>query len=189
VPRASIRFHRRQTIEQETCTVTISMYSASVPIFAKTLGNMLSWLDKAEAHAQAKAFDPAVYMSLRLAPDMLALPSQLRIATDAAKGCAARLAGMDPPVFEDNETTLDELRQRIRRTLAFLETVKPAMIDGSEEREIVIPARNRDPRRFKGLFYLQHWALPNFFFHSTTLYALLRHNGVALGKSDYLGVD
>lgn len=169
--------------------MSISMYSASVPIFAKTLGNMLSWLDKAEAHAQTRKFDPAVFMSLRLAPDMLPLPSQLRIATDAAKGCAARLAGMEPPVFEDNETSLDELRQRIRRTLAFLETVKPATVDGSEEREIVIPARNRDPRRFKALFYLQHWALPNFFFHATTLYALLRHNGVELGKSDYLGVD
>jgi hypothetical protein len=128
-------------------------------------------------------------MTLRLAPDMLALPSQLRIAGDTAKGCAARLAGIEIPVFEDNETTLDELRQRVRRTLAFLETVSPAAVDGSEEREIVIPARNRDPRRFKGEYYLKHWALPNFFFHATTLYALLRHNGVELGKSDFLGVD
>ena len=167
----------------------ISMYSASVPVFTKTLGNMLTWLDKAEAHAAAKKFDSAVYMTLRLAPDMLALPSQVRIASDAAKGCAARLAGIEIPVFEDNETTLDELRQRVRRTLAFLETVSPAAVDGSEEREIVIPARNRDPRRFKGEYDLKHWALPNFFFHATTLYALLRHNGVDLGKSDFLGVD
>lgn len=167
----------------------ISMYSASVPVFTKTLGNMLTWLDKAEAHAAAKKFDSAIYMTVRLAPDMLALPSQVRIASDAAKGCAARLAGIEIPVFEDNETTLDELRQRVRRTLAFLETVSPAAVDGSEEREIVIPARNRDPRRFKGEYYLKHWALPNFFFHATTLYALLRHNGVELGKSDFLGVD
>lgn len=169
--------------------MSVSMYSASVPIFAKTLGNMLTWFDKAEAHATAKQFDPAVYMTLRLAPDMLPLPAQLRIAADAAKACAARLAGQEPPVFEDNEATVDELRQRIRKTLAFLETVKPAAVDGSEEREIVIPARNREPRRFKGEYYLKHWALPNFFFHATTLYALLRHNGVPLGKSDFLGVD
>jgi hypothetical protein len=168
--------------------LSISMYAASVPIFAKTLGNMLKWLDKAEAHATARKFDPAVYMTLRLAPDMLPLPSQVRIASDAAKGCAARLAGQDPPVFEDNETTLEQLRERIRKTLAYLETVKPAAIDGSEEREIVIPMRTRDALRFKGQFFLQHWALPNFFFHSTTLYALLRHNGVELGKGDFLGV-
>jgi hypothetical protein len=169
--------------------MSISMYSASVPIFIKTLGNMLTWLDKADAHAAAKKFEPAVFMTLRLAPDMLALPWQVRIAADAAKGCAARLAGQEIPVFEDNETTLDELRQRIRKTLAYLETVPADAFKGSEEREIVIPARNRDPRRFKGEYYLKHWALPNFFFHATTLYALLRHNGVDLGKSDFLGVD
>jgi hypothetical protein len=169
--------------------MSISMYSASVPVFVKTLGNMLNWLDKAKAHAEAKKFDPSVYMSLRLAPDMLPLPSQVRIASDSAKGCTARLAGVDVPVFEDNETTVDELRERIRRTLAFIETVPAAGFDGSEQREIVIPARNRDPRRFKGEYYLKHFALPNFFFHATTLYALLRHNGVELGKGDFLGVD
>ena len=169
--------------------MSISMYSASVPIFVKTLTNMLSWLDKAEAHASAKGFDAAIYMTARLAPDMLPLPSQVRIASDAAKGCAARLAGLDIPVFEDNESTLDELRQRIRKTLAFLETVKPPAVNGSEEREIVIPARNREPRRFKGEAYLKHYALANFFFHATTLYALLRHNGVPLGKGDFLGAD
>jgi hypothetical protein len=163
------------------------MYSASVPVFTRTLGNMLKWLDKAEAHAQARKFDPAVYMTLRLAPDMLPLAAQIRIAGDAAKGCAARLAGIDPPVFEDNEATLPELRERIQKTLAFLETVTAKAIDGSEEREIVIPVRNREPRRFKGEFYLKHWALPNFFFHATTLYALLRHNGVDVGKADFLG--
>ena len=169
--------------------MSISMYSASVPVFVKTLGNMLGWLDKAKAHAEAKKFDLSVYMTLRLAPDMLPLPSQVRIAADAAKGCTARLAGVEIPVFEDNETSVDELRDRIRRTLAFIETVPAAGFEGSEQRDIVIPARNRDPRRFKGEYYLKHWALPNFFFHATVLYALLRHNGVELGKSDFLNVD
>ncbi|HVO07635.1 MAG TPA: DUF1993 domain-containing protein [Burkholderiaceae bacterium] len=169
--------------------MSISMYTASVPVFVKTLTNMLRWLDKADAHAKARSFDPGVYLTLRLYPDMLPLPSQIRIATDAAKGCAARLAGKEPPVFEDNETTLDQLRDRIRKTLAYLEGVSAKDIDGSEEREIVIPARNREPRRFKGEYYLKHWALPNFFFHATTLYALLRHNGVELGKADFLQAD
>jgi uncharacterized protein len=169
--------------------MSISMYTASVPVFSKMLSNMLRWLDKAEAHAKARNFDPAVYMTLRLAPDMLPLPAQIRIAGDAAKGCAARLAGATIPVFEDNEATLEELRERIRKTLAFLETVPAKAIDGSEEREIVIPRGNREPHRFKGEFYLKHFALPNFFFHATTLYALLRHNGVDLGKADYLAVD
>ena len=167
----------------------ISMYTASVPVFIRTLGNMAKWLDKAEAHAQAKKFDPSVYMTLRLAPDMLPLPAQIRIAADAAKGAAARLAGIDIPVFEDNETNITELRERIRKTVAFLESVPAKSIEGSEEREIVIPARNREPRRMKGEFYLKHWAMANFFFHATTLYALLRHNGVDVGKSDFLGVD
>jgi hypothetical protein len=169
--------------------MSLSMYSASVPIFTKTLTNMRRWFDKAEAHAAARQFDSSVYLTLRLAPDMLALPSQVRIAGDAAKGCAARLAGIEIPVFEDNETTFAELRQRVDKTLAFLETVPASAIDGSEEREIVIPARNREPRRFKGEYYLKHWALPNFFFHATTFYALLRHSGVELGKADFLGVD
>ncbi|MCG3188246.1 MAG: hypothetical protein LKCHEGNO_00173 [Burkholderiaceae bacterium] len=169
--------------------MSISMYSASVPVFVKTLTNMVGWLDKAEAHAKARNFDPAVYLTLRLAPDMLPLPAQIRIAGDSAKGCAARLVGKEPPVFEDNETTLEQLRQRIRKTLAYLESVSASDIDGSEQREIVIPARNREPRRFLGEYYLKHYALPNFFFHATTLYALLRHNGVELGKSDFLRAD
>jgi uncharacterized protein len=167
----------------------ISMYTASVPVFINTLTNMARWLDKAEAHAQTKKFDAAVFMTVRLAPDMLPLPSQIRIAADAAKGAAARLAGIEIPVFEDNEASIAELRERIRKTVAFLESVPAKAIDGSEEREIVIPARNRDPRRMKGEFYLKHWALANFFFHATMLYALLRHNGVELGKAEFLAVD
>jgi len=169
--------------------MSISMYTASVPVFAKTLGNMLHWLDKAQAHAEARKFDPSVYLTLRLYPDMLPLPAQIRIAGDAAKGCAARLAGKDAPVFEDSETTLEQLSERIRKTLAYLDTVSAKDIDGSEERDIVIPRGNREPRRFKGEFYLKHFALPNFFFHATTLYALLRHNGVELGKADFLQAD
>lgn len=169
--------------------MSISMYSASVPIFVQQLGAMLNWLDKAEAHAQARKFDTSVYLTLRLAPDMLPFASQIRIASDAAKGCVARLAGLEPPKFEDNEATLDELRARIRKTLDYIESVPAAAIDGSEERDITIPMRTRAARQFKGLFFLQHWALPNFFFHCTTTYALLRHNGVELGKADYLAVD
>jgi uncharacterized protein len=119
---------------------------------------------------------------------MLPLPSQIRIAADAAKGCAARLAGQEIPVFEDNETTLEQLRERIRKTIAYLNTVSAKAIDGSEEREIVIPGRVKE-RRFKGEYYLKHWAMANFFFHATTLYALLRHNGVELGKMDFLATD
>ena len=167
--------------------MSISMYTASVPVFIKTLTNMAKWLDKAEAYAQAKKFDPSVYMTLRLAPDMLPLPSQVRIAGDAAKGAAARLAGIDIPVFEDNETSIAELRERIRKTVAFLESVPAKSIEGSEEREIVIPARNRDPRRMKGEFYLKHWALANFFFHATTAYDILRQCGVEVGKRDFMG--
>lgn len=166
--------------------MTISMYSASVPIFRKQLGNMLGWLDKAEAHAQARKFDTSVYLGLRLAPDMLPFASQVRIASDNAKGCTARLAGQEPPKFEDDEATLDELRHRIRRTIDFIDSVPASAIDGSEERDITIPMRTRDPLHFKGEYYLKHWALPNFFFHCTTAYALLRHNGVELGKADFL---
>ncbi len=168
--------------------MSISMYSASVPIFVQQLGAMLNWLDKAEAHAQLRKFDPALYLTLRLAPDMLPFVSQIRIASDAAKGCVARLAGVEPPKFEDNEATLDELRARIRRTIDYVNSVSAAAIDGSEERDITIPMRTRPARQFKGLFFLQHWALPNFFFHCTTTYALLRHNGVELGKADFLAV-
>jgi hypothetical protein len=167
--------------------MTITMHSASVPIFERQLGALLTWLDKAEAHAAARKFDPANYLQLRLAPDMLPFVSQIRIAGDTAKGCAARLAGQEIPKFEDNEASLVELRERVRRTLDYLESVPASAIDGSEAREIVLPMRNRDPIRFTGETYLRHWALPNFFFHVSMAYALLRHAGVELGKADYLG--
>jgi len=167
--------------------MTISMHSASVPVFSRMLGNMLVWLDKAQAHAEARKFEPGNYLGLRLAPDMLPLVKQVQIASDAAKGCVARLAGRDVPSWDDTEASLDDLRARIRKTLDYVGSVPASQIDGSEGREIVIPRRNRDPLHFSGEAYLKHWALPNFFFHATTLYALLRHAGVDLGKSDYLG--
>jgi len=168
--------------------MTISMHSASVPLFQRQLSALLGWLDKAEAYATARKFDANNLLQLRLAPDMLPLVSQVRIASDAAKGCVARLAGVEPPKFEDNEATLDDLRERVRKTLAYVASVSAASIDGSEEREIVIPMRTRDAIRLSGLVYLQHWALPNFYFHITTAYALLRQGGVELGKADFLAM-
>lgn len=167
--------------------MALTMHAASAPILLQMLRNMRRWLDRAEAHAEAKKFDPSVYMTLRLAPDMLPFPRQIQIATDNAKGCVARLAGVEVPRFEDNETTLAQLRERIDRTIAFVESVPADAITGSEERPIELPMRGRDPLKFDGQGYLTHFALPNFFFHVTTAYALLRHAGVDLGKMDYLG--
>lgn len=163
------------------------MYSASAPIFERCLGNMLGWLDKAEAHAKARQFDPTNYLGLRLAPDMLPFVSQIRIASDTAKGCLSRLAGAEVPKWADDEASLDDLRQRIRRTIDHVRSFTPAQIDGSESREIVLPLRNREPLRYDGETYLKQFALPNFFFHLTVAYALLRHAGVEIGKADYLG--
>jgi hypothetical protein len=166
--------------------MSITMHSASVPIFVRMHGNMTDWLDKAEAHAQAKKFEPAVYLTSRLAPDMLPFTKQIQIACDAVKFGIARLAGVDAPKFEDNETSLADLRARIRKTIDFVESVPASKIDGSESRDVVVPRRDGS-MTLKGEVYLKHFALPNFFFHVTTVYALLRHNGVELGKADYLG--
>lgn len=167
--------------------MAISMYNASVPVFARMLGNMLGWLDKAEAHAQARGFSADNYLGLRLAPDMLPFASQVRIACDNAKGCARRLAGVEAPVHADDETTLEQLRARIRSTLEFIESVPEERFEDCESRPIEIPIRNREPLRFDGESYLKQFALPNTFFHLTTAYALLRHAGVPLGKADFLG--
>ena len=166
---------------------TISMHAASAPVFARMLDNMLNWLDAAKAHAEAKKFSTDVFLTLRLAPDMLPFTKQIQIASDAAKGCVARLAGQEVPKFEDNEATLDELVERIRKTRDFVLSVPAEAVDGSEDREISIPRRTGDPLKFDGSTYLRHFALPNFYFHATTTYALLRHAGVPLGKTDYLG--
>ena len=167
--------------------MTISMHSASAPIFLTMLGNLSTWLDKAAAHAEARRFDPQVLMNARLAPDMLPFVKQVQIACDAAKLGLARLAGIDAPRFDDSEATLGELRQRIDATCEFLRGVRPEQVDGSEERAVSVPMRNRDPLAFRGEDYLRQFALPNFFFHVTTAYAILRHNGVQLGKADFLG--
>lgn len=167
--------------------MSLTMYSASVPVLARMLGNMLNWIDKAEAHAVARKFDSANYLGLRLAPDMLPFNRQIQIASDGAKGCVARLAGVEAPKWEDTEATLPELRERVRKTLDYVQGFTPGQIDGSEEREILLPTRQGEPMRFTGEAYLKHFVLPNFYFHATTTYALLRHGGVELGKRDYLG--
>ena len=166
--------------------MTITMHSASVPVFQRQLGAVLTWLDKAEAHAVARKFDTANYLQLRLAPDMLPFVSQIRIASDAAKSAVARLAGVEVPKFEDNEASFADLRARVQMTLDYVASVPAASIDGSELRDITIPMRNRDALQFTGEAFLKHWALPNFFFHTTMAYALLRHAGVDLGKGDFL---
>lgn len=165
--------------------MSISMHSASVPVFTRVLSAMLGWLDKAQAHAEARKFSPDNYLTLRLAPDMLPFTKQIQIASDMAKGCVARLAGQEVPKWDDNEATLDDLRARIRKTIEYLQSFQPAQIDGSEGREIVIPARSGE-LRFNGEVYLKHYATPNFYFHATTTYALLRSAGVELGKRDFL---
>ncbi|WP_428418809.1 DUF1993 domain-containing protein [Methylibium sp.] len=166
--------------------MAITMHSASVPIFLTMLGNLTKWLDKAVAHAQTKKFDPDTLLTSRLAPDMLSLGKQIQIACDSAKFGVARLAGGEAPKFEDTESTIAELQARIEATAAYLRGVTAAQVDGSEDKPISVPVRGRDPLQFTGEQYLKHFALPNFFFHVTTAYALLRHNGVELGKADYL---
>ena len=165
--------------------MAISMHSASVPVFVRMLGNIGGWLDKAEAHAAEKKFEPSVYLGSRLAPDMLAFSKQIQIACDAAKFCLARLSGTEAPKFEDNETTIGELRERIRKTMDYVQSVPVALIDGTDAKDISVPRRD-GAIVMKGEMYLKHFVLPNFFFHVTTVYALLRHNGVDLGKSDFL---
>jgi len=167
--------------------MTISMYSASAPVFVRMFSNLLQWLDKAEAHADTRKFDSANYLGLRLAPDMLPFTRQIQIASDAAKAAMARLSGQEAPKWEDNEATMADVRARVQKTIDYVKSFSAGQIDGSEGREISIPRRTGDPLRFDGETYLKHYALPNFFFHVTTAYALLRHAGVAVGKNDYLG--
>ena len=167
--------------------MSISMHSASAPVFTRMLTNLLTWLDKAEAHAAARKFDANNFLAMRLAPDMLPFTRQIQIASDAAKACMARLAGVEAPKWEDNEATLDDLRARVRKTIDYVNSFSAAQIDGSEEREIQVPRRTSEPLVFNGENYLKHYALPNLYFHVTIVYALLRHGGVEIGKGDYLG--
>jgi hypothetical protein len=164
----------------------ISMYQASAPRFVHMLRNLSAILDKAEAYAEAKKLDPAVPGGLRLIADMFPLARQVQIACDTAKGAVARLAGVEIPKHEDTEKTIPELKARIAKTLDFIESVGAAKIDGSEEREVVLKMRGQDVK-LAGLHYLLAQAWPNFYFHVTTAYNILRANGVELGKRDYIG--
>lgn len=166
--------------------MTISMYAASAPCFVKMLRNLDAILAKARDHAVAKKIDPAVLLGARLFPDMLPFVKQVQIATDHAKGAVARLAGVAVPRYEDSEQSFDELRARLARTIEFVESFAAAQIDGSEEREIALKVGGHE-MSFKGLPYLVGFALPNFYFHLVTAYNILRHNGVDIGKTDYIG--
>lgn len=166
--------------------MTISMYHVSAPRFINTLNNLSAILDKAQAHVDASKIDATALTTYRLFPDMFAMARQVQIACDTAKGAVARLAGVDIPVYEDTEQTLAELKARIAKTVAFIQTVKPAQIDGTEDKEIVLK-RGEKSTSYKGMQFLLGHALPNFYFHVTTTYNILRHNGVAVGKRDYLG--
>ena len=166
--------------------MSLSMYQASVPVFLRMLGNISAILAKAEADAAARNIDPSVLVNARLAPDMFPLSRQIQIATDGVKGGAARLAGVEIPSFPDTETTFAELQARIAKTVEFLKGFQPAQIDGSETRQVTLQLRDRSVE-FDGATYLLNFVLPNFYFHLTTTYAILRHNGLALGKMDFLG--
>ena len=164
----------------------ISMYQASVPVFVQFLTAFSAILKKAADHCAAKKIEPSVLVGARLTPDMFALARQVQIASDHAKGAAARLSGSEVPSFPDTETTFDELQARIAKTLDYIQSIKPEQIDGSEEKEIVLTfGRERFP--FNGKDYLLHFALPNFFFHLSTAYGILRHCGVEIGKRDFMG--
>ena len=166
--------------------MSITLYQASVPVLKRALNNLIAVLQKGAAHAEAKKIDPAVLLGSRLFPDMFALTRQVQIATDMAKGCVARLAGDEPVKLEDGETTFAELIARVQKVIGIIDGYKPAQIDGSETRDVVLKSPRGD-MNFKGLFYLQGFVLPNLYFHATTAYNILRHNGVELGKMDFIG--
>ena len=166
--------------------MALSMYEISVPVFKKYLGNLDAVLRKGSAFADEKKIEHSVLLNTRLYPNMLPLLRQVQIASDAAKGCSARLAGLEVPKFEDTEATFDELHARIAKTIAFLDTIKPEQVAGSESKAIHITAGKRE-LDFTGQTYLSYFALPNLYFHVTTAYDILRNNGVEIGKLDYLG--
>lgn len=166
--------------------MTISMYQASVPSLIRSLNNLAAILAKGAAHAEAKKIDPAVLINSRLYPDMFPLGRQVQIASDIARRGAARLAGLEAPKLEDNETTFAELIDRLHKTTVYLETLTPEQIDRSEEKSITLPI-GKDTMTFEGLPYLLYFILPNVYFHVTTTYDILRHSGVELGKIDFLG--
>ena len=166
--------------------MTISMYQATIPVCTRMQNNLAAILEKAAAHADARKIDPTVLIDDRLYPDMLPMGRQIMIASDTAKGGAARLAGVEPPKYEDNEKTFPELIERLRKTIAYLNTFKPGQIDGSEKKTITLKVRD-DTLTLEGLTYLLNRVLPNLYFHISIAYAILRYNGVDIGKKDYLG--
>lgn len=169
--------------------MTITMYNASVPVFKQMLTSLIHVLNKAETHAKEKKIEPDVFLAARLYPDMFSLVRQVQIAADFAKGVCARLANIDVPAWEDNEQTFADLQARIKKTLAFIEAINPSQFDGSAEREIITRPGTPKEKKFTGLSYLLSYGLPQFFFHVTTTYAILRHNGVEVGKGDYMGLQ
>jgi uncharacterized protein len=166
--------------------MTISMYQASVPVFQRSLTNLKGILQKAADHAVARKIDESVFLQSRLYPDMLAMGRQVQLTADFAKGATARLAGQDVPKYDDTETSFAEMMARIDKTLAFIGGFKAEQIDGTEGRDISITIAG-NPVAFKGQPYLVHFAIPNFYFHMSMAYAILRHNGVEIGKGDFLG--
>ena len=166
--------------------MNISMYQASVPVFSRALNNLAAILEKAAAQAEAKKIDPAVLIGYRLYPDMLPLARQIHIATDGAKGGVARLAGVEPPKYEDNEASFPDLVARLRKTVAYLESIKPEQIDGSEDKTVTWKTQTTT-RSMQGMPYLLSHVTPNVYFHVTTAYDILRHCGIEIGKQDFLG--
>jgi hypothetical protein len=166
--------------------MSLSMYQASVPVFARGLTNLKNVLVKGQAHAAAKKIDEAVFLNARLFPDMLAFARQIHIATDFARGTVARLSGVEPPKWEDNETTFAQLIARIDNAIVAVNSFTAAQIDGSETRPVTRPVRG-EPKVFTGVNYLLQYSMPNFYFHCTTAYAILRSNGVEVGKGDFIG--
>lgn len=163
------------------------MYDASVPVFRQMLGSLSGLLEKAEAHATQRKIEPDALLQARLFPDMFPFTRQVQVACDFARGVCARLAGADVPTYEDQERSFGELRELVAKSLAFIEGLEPARFDASATREIVTRPGTPKEKRFNGKAYLLSYGLPQFFFHHTTVYALLRHNGVEVGKRDYMG--
>lgn len=164
-----------------------SMYAASVPVFKQILSSLTSIIEKAEVYVTERKIDPNALLQARLYPDMFAFTRQIQIAADFAKSATARLAGIEVPKYEDNEQTFADLKARIAKTVAFINSVTAEQIDGSEDRDVTTPMGPNNSRTFKGQTYLLHYALPNFYFHATTAYAILRHNGLDIGKKDFIG--
>ena len=167
--------------------MTISFYTASVPVFKQALIALKDLLTKAEAHATAKNIDAEAFLKARLFPDMFTLTRQVQIAADFAKGVPARLAGAEVPPYDDNEASFADLHARLDKTLSFIDALSPAQFEGAADREIVLRPGTPKEKRFTGQTYLLHYGLQHFFFHVTTAYDILRHNGVEIGKGDFIG--